>query len=149
MKKLTTHLVTIAIILFCFTGCNKKNIITYPDTGSYGANIFFFNIISVSTDKEYSMKAVLSTGASLTIILKDGSWFYTPNANWSVTEYNDDTRTQEFTVLGNKKTADLNIEFDGKEPIDGASITVEYYENGAKSPTQIKKINFSTKDTEL
>jgi hypothetical protein len=143
MKKLTTHLVTIAIILFFFTGCHKKDSITYPDTGKYGVNILSDQITSVSTDKEYSMTAVLPKGASVTVILKNGEWFYTPSANWEVTEYNDDTQTQEFTVLGDGKTADIQIYFDSKSE-NGSFITVEYYENKAHSPTKIKKLNLST-----
>ena len=161
MKKINKTLVTV-IFLFIITGCNEKvtndSIITYAVNGKYGTNILSDQISSVSAGREYSMQAVLPKGASLKIILKGGLWFYEPDNNWIISEYNDDTQTQEFTVLGDDKTADLSIEFDGKEPlieiedkenVDGSIIMVEYYENGDKTPTKVKKLTLSTKNKTL
>jgi len=150
MKKITLNLlVAAAIVLFFFTGCKNENpiIIEYPETGLYGDNILCEQITSVSIGTEYSMKADVPKGGSLKIILKDGEWFYGGETfNWAVTEYNDDNQTQEFTVLVDGKTADLYIEFgDDKLPPaeNEVTITVEYYENDAQTPTKVKKLKLN------
>ena len=153
MKNFRKTLVAVTVILLViFTGCNKNEpatnndleAITYPSTGAYGSNILSEDVTSVTTAEEYSMKAVLPKGTELTILLKGGFWFYDPNANWLVNKYDDATQSQEFTVLIAEKQADLSIDFDPKESVDGSTITVEYYENGAKTPTKTKKLTLST-----
>jgi len=144
MKNIRITLVAAtATLLLIFTGCkdNDSVPITYPAIGTYGDNILSEQVTSVAIDTKYSMKAVLPKGASLKIILKDGYWYYLlSNPDWSITEYSNDYKSQEFTVIGDKKTADLHVKFEGEELIAGSYITVEYYENGAKTPTKIKKL---------
>jgi len=139
----------LAVIAVLFSACKKPNNeetnskITYPATGQYGDNILSDKVTEVYLDTEYSMKADVPKNSNLTIILKDGSWLYGSPVNWSVTEYNDDTQSQKFAVLVGGKLCDLHLEFDGKDyPIipDNTYITVEYYENDAKTPTKVKKL---------
>ena len=147
MKKIRITLVTATIVLF-FAGCKEPikdvSAITYPATGKYGDNILSEQVSSVLTGAEYSMKAIVPEGGSLKIIMKGGMWFYGGNSvNWVVTEYDDDTQRQEFIVaLKDGTTADLSIEFDDKVlpailEKNETSITVEYYENNAGTPTKV------------
>ena len=139
----------LAVLAVLFMACketdNEKTNgeITYPATGSYGDNILSDHVTLVYTNTEYSMKADIPEKGNLIIILKGWLWFYSSGyTNWSITEYNDDTMSQEFMALVSGKPCDLLLEFDGKEqsPTDQTYITVEYYENDAKAPTKVKQL---------
>jgi len=126
--------------------------ITYPATGKYGENILSDNVIEVNVEtfnepKEpcfYSLKADVPKGLSLKIVLKDGNWGYqiTSPVNWDITTYDINNKTQKFTMKESGNPNDLAILFfNGTLSDDGHEyITIEYYENGAKTPTKVKKM---------
>jgi len=135
--------------------------ITYPKTGTHGDNILSDHVTEMTTSREpvfnYCMKADVPNGYSLKIILKGGnygSWAFGTNAppvNWhkGELEYNPDTKEdkQIFTVIESGKTNELPINaFDpfgdfGQSLItDKSYITIEYYENGAVTPTKVKTL---------
>jgi len=153
MNRITAILTATAILVFFLGSCKKPNdtkdtgtaIIAYPDAGSYGNNILSDKISSVLAGKEYSMVADVPQGASLKIILKDEMWFCGSPVNWNLTEYNDDMQSQQFIVLTGEKTADLSIEFGDKVPSINSKtyVTVEYYENGAATPTKVRKLELN------
>ena len=120
----------------------QTSFITYPATGKYGANILSDEVTSVNRyEASYSMKADVPEGMRLTIVLKDGSWFYTAipaPLNWQVSEYDDNNLRQEFVVIESGKPCDLEFSPDTKS--DESYITIEYYENGATTPTKTKKL---------
>ena len=140
----------LAVCALLFTACKKdskepqnpQGSISYPATGVHGANILFDDITELNANLEYSMKAETPSGSDLKIILKDGVWFYDPSAstNWTVSSYDDKTQSQTFTVTKTGKTSDLELSFDDKDPNQSA-ITIEYYENGAATPTKTKRLN--------
>ena len=66
--------------------------------------------------------------------------FAHPSVNWTVSEYDDKTKSQEFTITSDGKTADVSIEFDGKTVSQLDNITVEFYENEANTPTKVKQL---------
>ena len=137
----------LALFALLFTACKKDpkephGAITYPATGLYGANILSDDVTEVDVNLEYSMSAETPSESDLKIILKDGLWFYDPHAttNWTVTSYNDNTQSQIFTVTQTGKISDLFLSFNDKDP-NQSPITVEYYENGAVTPTKTKQLN--------
>lgn len=113
--------------------------ITYPNVGSNGPNILSDSVTTIHSrsTNHYSMKAILPAGTSLKIIIKGGLWYYSvaPSpVNWTVSQYNATAKTQEFTVTENDKPNDINMMF------DPGNITIEYYENGATTPTRVKQL---------
>lgn len=92
--------------------------------------------------------ADLPVGTSLKIVIKGGKWAYValPDApvNWNITTYDNVARMQTFTAVENGKSCDLKILF--TEPQIGDDLTIEYYENGALSPTRIKHMILTDTD---
>jgi hypothetical protein len=119
--------------------------ITYPETGKYGTNILaegFVNAVAQENGrpKDYSMRAELPAGnTSLKIILKttsDPYWgVYYPFSleNWSVSVFDFNTKIQTWTVYESEKPADVTVNLD-------FSCIIEYYENGATTPTKVKEV---------
>jgi hypothetical protein len=143
----------LAVVAILFAACKKTNnettesgagSITYPATGKYGDNILSEQVTVVYPNTEYSMKAEVPAHARLKIILRDWLWgFDISTLNWSFTEYDFSTDSQEFMVTVSGKPADMEIEFmtKGQPPItDETYITVEYYENNDATPTKVKKL---------
>ena len=155
MNRIILQVGIITIALLFFVGCKKtvddttekptNTTIVYPATGQYGNNILSEQITSLTTGVAYSMIAEVPKDANLSIVIKGGMWFYGSPINWLATEYDDDTKSQTFSVTHLlEKSADLSIEFDDKEPLKkDAYITIEYYENKANNPTKVKKMNFN------
>jgi hypothetical protein len=124
--------------------------INYPETGMHGDNILSDKVTSVKKYVEngtpmYSIKADVSKGQSLKIVLKDGTWsdLVAPAPiNWNVGKYNSVDKSQEYTVIESGKPCDLPILIqDGTLNADNQFyITVEYYENGSVKPTKIKTL---------
>jgi hypothetical protein len=121
--------------------------ITYPVTGNNGLNLLndTVNIIPKSQySLTYSIKAELPKGTSLRIVLKgERIWSTTPNyspqtINWTVSPYDESTKSQELVVNESDMETDLYF------VIGSASIftnlIIEYYENGAIIPTRVKTI---------
>ncbi|MFT3751646.1 MAG: hypothetical protein QM800_01830 [Paludibacter sp.] len=125
------------------TTYTPSKVITYPTNGSYGPNILSDSVtaIGAGSNNHCSMKANLPTGTSLKIIIKGGDWFYVAlpaPTNWTVNAYNFTTKTQEFTVTESNKANDINMYF------LAGNITIEYYENGATTPTRTKQLIVGT-----
>jgi len=125
--------------------------IKYPKTGEHGINILSDEVTEiVIKDYEFigSMRAETPKGFSLKVILKDAEWFYqalpTPK-NWSISTYDDNTKSQVFTVTESGKVSDLNFMVINKGE-EYEFITIEYYENGATTPTKVKKLNIILED---
>jgi hypothetical protein len=145
----------LTVVAILFTACNKDEAsITYPAKGSFGANILSDNVTSIKAifpdiSKVHSMKANVPKGMSLKIVLKGGEWFYEEKSdNWEKGEYNDMNLYQEFSVIKSRKRSDMNIQINSYTHIVGGDpewmevkyITIEYYENGATTPTKTKKL---------
>ncbi len=117
--------------------------ITYPANGNYGPNILSDSVTNIKSKftNHYSMKANLPVGTSLRVVIKGGKWYYAlapAPTNWDVNIYNDNTKTQEFTVIENNKPNDIYMLF------DEGIVTIEFYENGATTPTRTKQLTIGT-----
>jgi len=125
--------------------------ITYPAVGIHGENILSDNVTEVNVEtfnepKEpyvYSMKADVPKGLSLKVVLKDGKFgiqqLPSKPINWSLTS---NESFIEAIVTESGEPSDLAILFfSGTLSDDGNEyITIEYYEDGAKTPTKVKKL---------
>ncbi|HJX72241.1 MAG TPA: hypothetical protein VJ346_09820 [Bacteroidales bacterium] len=124
------------------------NNIEYPEFSNYGENILFGEKDTFIARKDYSMSAALPVGTSLKIVMKRGMWYYNlmPNGpvNWNITTYDFSTRMQTFTAMEDGKNCDLTIMFD--PPENQGDLTIEYYENGATTPTKIKHLTITNSD---
>jgi hypothetical protein len=124
------------------------NNIEYPEYSDYGENILFAEKDTFIARKSYSMAADLPVGASLRIVMRNGMWYYNamPNGpvNWNITVYDFSTRQQTFTAKEDGKECDLVITFD--PPQVQGDLTIEYYENGATTPTKIKHLTILDED---
>ena len=116
--------------------------ITYPETGKYGPNILSDKVVMVKKTEwgryEYSVRVVVPEGSSLKIVIKSVS---TPSGyaysqiteNWSVSSWNNNLNGNTWSVYESGKPADGMVIFDG-------DCIVEYYENGATTPTKVKNL---------
>src|SRR5574344_777067 len=126
--------------------------ITYPATGQHGVNILSDEVTEIQMldevpfDVRLSMKAEVPAGLSLKIVLRDGNWYYDVNSviNWTISTYNSTSKTQEFVVTNSAVASDIKIGFFNAdfEPPTG-SIFIDYYENGATTPTRTKELIFN------
>jgi hypothetical protein len=116
-------------------------IITYPPTGDNGVNILNDTVTCYKTDKGYSLKANLPLGTALKVVIKGNknSWYYSliPSPqNWTIATYNDANTSQDFTVTESNKSNDAYLSFNTASD----TLTVQYFENNAITPTKTKKI---------
>ena len=133
--------------------------ITYPATGQHGVNILSDEVTEIQMVDEVpfnvhlSMKAEVPAGLSLKVVLRRETWSnsYAPWAsapvsddNWTITTYNTTAKTQEFEVTNSGVASDILIGFNNSdfEPPTG-SIFIDYYENGATTPTRTKELIFN------
>ncbi len=132
------------------------NLIEYPEFSNYGENILFEGKTNFTPNHVYSLAADLPEGTEVIVILKGGLWYYEylPNGpkNWTISQYNENTKTQTFTSTEPGKACDLKIEFTlpYTEPVDSVfskaainasdTITIEYFENNSQTPTKTKQI---------
>ena len=124
--------------------------IIYPTNGKYGLkNILadgFVEAIATSEKRvEYSVNADLSVGnSSLKIVIKTkrekaaegyewGGISGSSLENWLVSGYDNDLKSNTFTVYESGKTANATVIF-------YSNCIIEYYENGATMPTKVKEI---------
>ena len=122
--------------------------IVYPKYGKYGLlNILaddFTEATQMSEKRvEYSLYAEVPAGAGLKIViitksdnpLMDWGGIVTSDAeNWRYTYYDHEAKSNTFTVWESGKPADLPVIF-------GSDCIIEYYENGATTPTKVKEIS--------
>jgi len=95
------------------------------------------------------MRAEVPDGFSLKIVIRGGRWSFVisplPVHNWSWNMYNDNEQRQEFTVTESGSFSDLAFLWKSgtlDEETGYDYIIIEYYENGAQTPTKIKKLYF-------
>jgi len=132
------------------------NLIEYPEFSDYGENILFEGKANFTSNHFYSLAANLPEGTEVKVILKGGLWYYEvfPNGpkNWTISQYNENTKTQTFTSTEPGKACDLKIEFalPYEEPVDSVfskaainasdTITIEYFENNSQTPIKTKQV---------
>jgi len=122
-------------------------VITYPKNGKTGLqNILADDFVEATQtgDKlfEYAVNAEVPVGAGLKIIIKtksneygyDWGGFYPDFVeNWKYTYYDNVSKSNTFTVYESGKRAEFRVIF-------GYHCIIEFYENGAKTPTKVKEI---------
>lgn len=109
----------------------------YPESSAYGLNILYDGLDTLIADEPYSMTATIPEGSSLKIIIRNGMWYYsiTSKENWTISKYSGE---QTFEVSESGRLSNLNIFFD--QAYRQGNLTIEFYENGSETPTNIKKI---------
>ena len=119
-----------------------NSVYSYPYMGEIvkWENILNDTVKVVRGGKIYPMYALVPANKSLKVILKCDAKGWTenpsnPSQNWSFTEYNATTHSQEFNTTGTGK-CEMSFHFD-----TSSKITIEMYENNATQPTKIKYLN--------
>ena len=120
--------------------------ITYPISGDNGLNLLNDTVKAIPKNNNYSifsMTAILPKGTNLRIVIKgEPIWSYSINPsqllNWTVGQYDIDSKSQEFVVNESNKKTDLYVVFNTATIYE--NITIEYYENNAQTPTRIKTV---------
>ncbi len=141
MRKLLFVLPIIAVLFF--SNCKEEEKIVqpsidYPSSGLYGDNILD-TLKTNYSEEEFSLAANLSNGAELTIkisALGEGVWFYAlgTKQNWIISNFNESTKSQEFTAINTDQKCDLQMElFSGQ-------YRIEYFEFNSGSATREKVI---------
>lgn len=108
----------------------------YPNSGDYGLNILSSNFNKSMIDLTNSMRAEVSSGAALTIIINGGGTWKLGNTvtNWTVESFNAATQSQVFKVTESAKTSDLPIIFTAP-----GTYKIDYYENNDVVSTRTKQ----------
>ena len=116
-------------------------LITYPNKGDNGPNILSDSVTTVEPNSVntgvlhlYSMKANLPLGTKLRVVLRDNKWYSAGSSTWISGAYNASTKAQEFSVYTSNTPNNLPIMF------DPGTVTIEYYENDATTPTKVKQL---------
>jgi hypothetical protein len=135
----------------CGGPCNKCPVV-YPRIGYYGGNILRKDTITLKASPPtsipsnvYSFRGEVPEGSSLRIVMKNttvGSnsvWYYYPDKKlgWDISPYDYTNNLQVFNAP-DRFNYDVLLYFTGS----GAA-TIEFYENGAISPTRIKNITWN------
>lgn len=120
--------------------------IEYPEYSTYGENILYGNKVEfLSMPGTYSMAANLPVGNQLRIKMTGGYWGISimPDGpvNWEFSKFDDQNKSQVFTVKESGTPSDLKIMFDFGDPIIPFDVTVEYFENSSDVPTRTKVIH--------
>mgnify|MGYP000406640133 CR=1 FL=1 len=115
-----------------------ESLIEYPASGSYGENILDLEKESY-IGENFSLASNLAKGTELKIkitALEAGIWFYALGSsnNWSITQFDNVTKSQYFTAIDSDKSCDLNMLF------DSGTFLIEYYEMGVTEPNRTKTI---------
>ena len=143
-----------------------RSLINYPITGVYGVNILADYVEALQVDTEVSIRAEVPEGMSLRIALTEGCWirYALDGFNWTVFMHEMDFDKSdpynrmwelELTVSGAPSDAHFypargydspeeKTDEKGKTYYQGYSF-IEYYENGATTPTKVKKIKIEGK----
>jgi len=140
-KYLCLPLCIISIVLLTSSCDDDDEIeIQYPATGFYGDNIlmkgkteytFIENSLQAKIPEGQSLKIVI-TGKSVTF--PDGVWYLNSSNNWAISKFDMTAYTQTFQSIDGGHTCDLYMRF------DVGTFQIDYYENGAASPTATKTI---------
>jgi hypothetical protein len=113
--------------------------VEYPRSADFGDNVLDPERASF-TPGPYSLSAELPRGASLRVdIHKIGDasiWFYGENDGWDVSEWDGGPGYQSFTVEAGRQDAILQFWLDDQ----GGDARIEYFENGALTPSFSKEI---------
>jgi len=141
------------------SGFVQTSNITYPETGMNGPNVLADGFTEAKTggqSAEYSICAVLPSGASLKVVIRNkytdsttitlpgdsvniyppapwGSFNPITAQNWQISNYDFTIFGNTFTVIESGKPADACV-------IINNDCIVDYYENGALIPTKTKEI---------
>lgn len=121
--------------------------ISYPKEGKWGPNILADDLVDVKRLENnwpvlYSVKAELPAGNSnLKIVIRSetaypyGGYGYNNGSeeNWLISPFDIPTKGNTWTVYESGKHADAAVVFD-------YDCIVEFYENGATTPTKVKEI---------
>lgn len=116
--------------------------INYPATGLYGDNILFDGITELKRGSMYSMRAEVPTGLNLKVMLTYGDFAYalgTP-INWSFGYPSQNAWTLWVSESGKPSDIEITISNGFVIEIGGRYAYIEYYENGATTPTKVKKV---------
>ncbi|HUH73404.1 MAG TPA: hypothetical protein VLZ75_03255 [Chitinophagales bacterium] len=114
------------------------SLIEYPSLGENGKNILDLNEL-IYGDAEFSLAANLHQGTKLKIkitSLGTKDFFMQPFTvkNWTMSVYNETTKSQYFTAIDSDKNCDLLMVF------DSGDFLIEYFEMGALEPNRTKII---------
>jgi hypothetical protein len=92
---------------------------------------------------EYGFYADVPEGQRVKIILKGGRWNSGDLNYWYCSDYDEINKTQEFTTKGSGGIQYSSITFSSGtlDENNQEYIMVEYYENGAITPTKVKRLN--------
>ena len=137
-----------------------QSLITYPETGTYGANVLSLTKTDFGTrpNTNLSLFAELAKGTALkikitslsadtssmvhpetgkvTTTIRKAGWFYAlgTNRNWSISNFDPVNYVQSFTAIEPDKACDLQITF------DKGSFLIEYFEMNSATPNRTKTI---------
>ncbi len=132
-------------------------LIEYPEFSEYGENLLFLEKDSFYVSKEIplSLSAILPVGASLKVVVSEGSlsWHagFDGPVNWDVS--NELIPTLEFTSIESGTECDVKLSFDGfyvpspsdtlvNPTVEAASdtIKIDYYENASAEATRSRSV---------
>lgn len=106
-----------------------SNQFTFPEFGNHGENILYGTKTVFGSN--LSMAALIEKGSSLTIKIKNNTWYYqfAPNGpvNWIISNYDSELKSQEFKITESNKNSDLKMSF------EKGYVTLEYYKNNSNT----------------
>ena len=109
----------------------------YPSFGVYGPNILSTNFYKSMTEFSNSLRAEVSSGGSLKIIINGGGTWKTEGTvtNWTVESFDAAIQGQIFTITEGGKVSDLPIIFTSP-----GIYKIDFYENNDIVPSLSKQI---------
>ena len=114
--------------------------IVYPSSSPYGENILDIPITQINADINYSLAAILPENTNLKITISGVSstflWAYDIGSvtNWNITPYDVNANSQSFTSILSDSACDLRVVF------SKGTVIIDYFENGADTPTITKQL---------
>ena len=124
---------------------SNESIINYPEEGSHGENLLYWNKTEYFSEQsmQFSLSAELPAGVDLKIkltLISGEPWRqYGSISNWTMSDYDSNSKSQTFTSIdsGNK----CEIAIDMNQP--GNVYRIDYYEAGSEEPTHSKTVSFT------
>jgi hypothetical protein len=128
-------------MMLCLASCDDEDDaeIQYPETGFYGDNILMKGRTEYN-EVSNSFQAVLPKGKKLKILITGNPafphviWGSSAVNNWAVSNFDRTTYSQAFQSIDDGHTCVLEMN------VTVGSYQIDYYENGATSPTYSKTI---------